>query len=1254
MGMMLLGLATVMTKLIFRAFDLSTGATIAGDVSDAARLSVGLWTSRASKRAFRREIQKVLREELASRRPDPVRRSTMRAVSMDVATMLKVELQSDDALLAVVRNPDPRILSQGAAAAELRRKVEASNEPFLDRLIDAAAATFVRIAKNAPGLQDAVTAYTLRSLDTLLTQSSDALAGINRSLDGVSGRAPDALRLSARRATDEGRTGLRPRTLREQNRLPMLDTLFAETSNVRVLLGEGGMGKSVLAGEVVAKESVDRVVILVRCDLLPTPGGNAENLDRDFGAVIGSDGSLSSSVRAIAGNEPVRPLVVLDTLDIVTRDDTAAQIDRILQAVADDADLFVTCRETEWTELLAVGSFCKTVKPRSIYPLSPAEARSWAEDYVRDHLEDDLTEELGASFLASLDSTLRSPGGAEVLGVPLRLGMACALYAMEGSLPAGLTASRLYEQYWLDRIHTDRHGRITQLSQDVEIGASRIAKHMWDRSLSRFVDQVPVPEMTNDARRHLESDGIAEFNARTVAFFHQTFAEFAVARHLATQDSEDDWRRLSHGMAVRRSGYWAIAGHLMRRADLTPAQFDRAASAVPEDARGAVYTILSGILQRPRDQMSLKWWDTLLRERRDGLIESVDLLLGAPETHAPSVLDAARELLPSAHEHLTTIVRVFGDHVGDGDADQAVAVLDEGLDALNIRRGRGDPLAESEIRRLIDNVLGSGRPHRERLLGHLQRRYPNLPEAGRAGILATLARGELGGATELLQVAVQFAVPVAVIDDVVDLIGVERDAGNGDDWNVIVRADYPSNWMTVFARAISNSSPPAEDLASITKEAFDDTVTGNHRRNLTGLLRQLASDHPTEVAAAILTNAAPTSPGLWTEFCHLLSRAAQSADPETTRKIAMALVPATVVVPATAWPAMVRAASGDESAVAQTIRLFTERGSESKQYETVAHKVLDALATHVHATTLAREHAAIEVLLTSCSPVPPRTRMRLAAAEASASASGGVALDGLLEHSHNRDQEEAVKVLLKHRRDWEPDEWSKRGLPWTTALLGLRAPSAVISLTEQLRQEILDPGWTPEVTLAVIARANDALRAQHEPQITNTLLSLLADLSHRSADSTARPTPHQCVSILDAFRQALTAAGALADVQRSAVFGQNLTFLTDVCKRILPRSSLLEEFERVIRETDTDLIGNRASRALTLAVGSVARAFPVWWDSLDDTCRRAPVSTSLAVVEAARWVNDGAATNFLRRLASDTTASPEVLSLVQQHFQSRL
>ncbi|MBB1195610.1 NACHT domain-containing protein [Curtobacterium flaccumfaciens] len=1243
-----------MTKLILRAFDLSTGATIAGDVSDAARLSVGLWNSRSSKRALRREIHNVLREEFANRRPDPLRWSEMRAVSTDVATMLKAELQSDDALLVVVKDPDPRILSQGAAAAKLRRNAEASIEPFLDRLIDAAAVTFVRVAKNAPGLQDAVTAYTVRSFDTLLTQSGDVLAGINRSLDGVSGRAPAELRSSARRATNEGRTGLRPRTLREQNRLPMLGTLFAESSDVRVLLGEGGMGKSVLAGEVVAAESGDRVVILVRCDQVPTSGGNAENLDRDFGAVIGSDGSLSSSVRAIAGNEPVRPLVVLDTLDIVTRDDTAAQIDRILQAVADHADLFVTCRETEWTELLAAGSFCNSVKPRSIYPLSAEEARSWAEDYVRDHLGDDLTEELGASFLTSLESTLRSHGGVEVLGVPLRLGMACSLYATEGALPADLTASRLYEQYWLDRIHTDRRGRITQLSQDVEIGASRIAERMWVRSVSRFVDQVPVPEMTNDARRHLESDGIADFNARTVAFFHQTFAEFAVARHLATEDAEDDWRRLGEGMAVRRSGYWAIAGHLMRRADLTPAQFDRAASAVPEEARGGVYTILTGILQRPLDEMSLKWWGTLLRERRDGLIESVDLLLGAPEDHAPSVLDAARELLPSAHGHLTTIVRIFGDHVGDGDADHAVALLNEGLDALNIRRGRGDRLAESEIRRLIENVLASGRPHRRCLLRDLQRRYQYLPEAGRAGILATLARGELGDATELLQVAVHFAVPMAVFDDVVDLVSANRDAGNWDDWSAIVRADHPSNWMTVFARAISNSSPTADDLASITEEVFDEAVTGNHRRNLTGLLRQLAGDHPTEVAAAILANAAPTSPGLWTELCHLLSRAAQYADPDTTRQIATALVPATDVVPATAWPAMVRVASADEIAVAQTITLFAERGRESQQYETIAHKVLDALATFVPATTLARERPAIEALLASCSPVPTRTRIRLAAAEASASADGGAALDGLLKHSHNKDQEHAVKVLLKHRRDWEPDEWSTRGLRWTTTLLKLRAPGAVISLTEQLRQEILDPGWTPEVTSAVIARAIGAIRAQHEPQITNTLLSLLADLSHRSADDTARPTPPQCISVLAAFRHALKVTGKLADTQRPAVFGQNLTFMTEVCKRILPRSPLLEEFERVIGETDTDLIGNRASRVLTLAVGSVARAFPEWWDSLDETCRRAPVSTSLAVAEAARWVNDGAATNFLRRLASDTTTPPEVLSLVQQQFQSRL
>ncbi|WP_345377497.1 NACHT domain-containing protein [Frondihabitans cladoniiphilus] len=1254
MSLALFGLGATVAKLTFRAWNLTNQAGAVGDASDAVKLSASWWSSRRSKRLLQREIDAILRMELGNQPPSGVRRQAIRALHADVGALLEQLLATDDALVQAVVHPDQLTLFDRLETGTLRRSTEFALQTYLDRLLIGASTAFARAVENAPGLSAAATAYTLQTLNALDARSVSTSAFLRNRLAGETLGDVERLQMDLRTKTGKERVGLHARTLRERNRLPLLQQLFDVSVQHRALLGDGGMGKSVLAGEVVTAAGTERLALLVRCDRVTDPTATSvDDIDKALGVAAGADGYLSHAIAAVASGLDRRPLVVIDTLDIITRDNTASQVDAVLSRVAQHAELFITCRQTEWVELLANGPFCSSIAARSIYPLAPVEVVAWVTEYAAGLRE----AQAAKRFIESVESALKDPRAIDVLGVPLRLAMACGLYAEDGALPPGLTASRLYEEYWANRIHADRYGRITQESDDAETAADRVAATIWESSIERFVQQVPAPEMTNAARRHLLSDGILDARTAYVSFFHQTFAEFAVARHLTFHGSVSDWDRLGEGMAARRSGYWAIAGHVMRRVDLSETAFDLAAAAVPNDAAGA-HTVLGGLLLREDDDTTRRWWEEFIDKRPERVAACAELLLGASARHDAYVLQAVRTLLPTVTTNLTTIVRVYAERIRVMPGASAKIHFEFALGSLLDRHSIGDPLADSEIRRLIDAVLSVEGPAQETLFNAAASYYEVLPEAGRAGfLLAAASSARLDDAIIALNVAALVAVPSDAFNAAVQLSLREGLVGVADSrwgtWRDIVIADHPPRWLAVLNRALCLEDAGRIDVEAAVALALDPEVTRVVKRNATGMVRHIAIEFPSRLAETLLTIRRPSHDKTWVEWALLLSRIAPALTGEWAGRVHEGMLEAAVAVPDKLWSSVIGAFANDGVKVQRTIERFIEvSATDPTTLERHAVKLLDAMASKLPSTILVDQEHAIHWLSVKIQPIPLRTAVRLAAAQAPRSREArdrAVALAG----RERTLQSDLVRMSKRRRHEWDAQSWSADGLSWTITFLDYEAPSAVIDAVEVLRPEIDSPGWDAPTTEHLVSRLVRGVLNAEEQQLTGKLLELLGDVSNLSNRDRIAPTPLQCQRVLAAYRTALDETSPRFARHRPAIFSQITQTMTDVCKRRLPSGQLLTALLELVRDVDSAAIGARATTQLQSTIGAIARAFPIVWDRSDDFIDHAPEGNVLALAEAAKWVDDPGAATFLERLASASSSTPAVVAFVQQHQQQR-
>lgn len=293
-----------------------------------------------------------------------------------------------------------------------------------------------------------------------------------------------------------------------------------------------------------------------------------------------SDSRQGIEITAILERLPPATLVVIDTIDLLLTSDTADNIEHLLLRLSGRCPLVMPCREQEWTDLLG----------RDLLPihrlglLSADQIDGWVQVYL--DAQDTASEEIRGMFLASVRKAARGEGRV-LLGSPTRLAMVCSLYAAQGGIPAGLSVPQLYHDYWEHNVERDRRQRRRTLEAAAQQRAvMELASRIWQGSAANFTEYVDTEGLSKDAVEDLLSSGLLRPNgALPVGFFHQSFAEFAVARHLAVKATDVDAEILGAALAANSTARWAVARYLgWERMD--PGQATRLAKALPETVEG--------------------------------------------------------------------------------------------------------------------------------------------------------------------------------------------------------------------------------------------------------------------------------------------------------------------------------------------------------------------------------------------------------------------------------------------------------------------------------------------------------------------------------------------------------------------------------------------------------------------------------------------------------------------------------------------
>jgi hypothetical protein len=209
-----------------------------------------------------------------------------------------------------------------------------------------------------------------------------------------------------------------------------------------------------------------------------------------------------------------------------------------------------SCREQEYESYLEpveerAPALAGRFEALPLPPLHPDEVRTFAEAFF--HQRPELAARLDVDSFVSglLDLRRRLSPVREISSSPLLLGLLCDLYAPIGEVPTDLTVHRLYERYWQERVRGTRGGRDRARARDAM--CIRAARQMLERSTTRLrfhLDQDellhvddPVLPASGQALDDLLSEGVlADKGGSGLTFFHQTFAEYAMARWL-TRDA---------------------------------------------------------------------------------------------------------------------------------------------------------------------------------------------------------------------------------------------------------------------------------------------------------------------------------------------------------------------------------------------------------------------------------------------------------------------------------------------------------------------------------------------------------------------------------------------------------------------------------------------------------------------------------------------------------------------------------------------
>jgi len=1195
-----------------------------------------------------KSIAKALEEKLRESDIGEADEADFRAAVLDAEALL-ADLRSDDAAILQATLDESGFYSYLAAgkASPLLRASSASTTPFLESILRLSSEQFALNVRNEPRFLSSLLVETYRKAGDLEAAVASLAADFRAQHAKLS---PSEISEAILTTSELVRTDLEPGTLTPIGRTQLIQASL-NSAFPQAFLGAGGLGKSVLAGQLYDAHKTTRSCILLSVGRIPGHGrlDTPEELDVAFGRAATT--SAIPLTEATASLE-VRPIVILDTLDLALRGDSAVAVTTFLDRLAIHADIILTCRDSEWDDMVERNWTTQLAVRQRMPQLSRDESLLWISTFLDSAT---LPPPVRATFLASVQTALRQPHSEDVLGVPLRLAMACDIYAPFGHIPEDLTATLLYDAYWKARVETDRNGHRSLEADQVQATALLIAREVWRESDHRFVQDVAPPEDTDfGAISRLRSERVLARHGRRYQFFHQTFAEFAVARYLAVHGRDDDWDRLRLGLDGRVSGYWAIAGHLLSE-ELSSYRLEEILEAVPRTRIEGARLILTTLFARPATQYGSDVLIDLTLYHPNQLAASADILGSAPDTFERESASALIQLLSKTETDLTSVVRALAAHAVRAEDALQAQYLDSVLDAMVRRAHAGDDGAPADTWRFIDR-LGQDQLGAEALATAV-RWYARIPDAGKYAICTLFAHQNRSTVSSaFLSEALAIPVPDKAVDDCLTIAKSEwldetaRHNRGWTSWLAIIALDLPKRWDAVQVRLAAYAVAQNHQLDNLLHEGLRPRDTSALRERVINTVRFIADHQPKETLAALLRiGVEPDKVAVSTASQLALQLQPHLADDERYSIVAL-LAPLAQHSPRRAWPAVLKLSASDPTTLSGSLYLLRNAirlTGPSADWNVTVSSSLDALLQVCHGNALVPHLAAIEDVLVEAGGVPIATRAKVLAAVAPTTETARLETDAIFDSHQTDAQADASRMLGQCRSDWTATDWRSFGLAWTVSLLRVRHAGSVMTLAKNLEDEAMSLAWTQDMTDTVVTRLLTALEESEDPQVSRNLFVLVGNTAHRT-DGRSAPTPEQAHAIVQRYRDKALAANVTTANRDAALYAQYSRSISHVAKALLPFADVVNLAREQLATVDTEPLGNGAVRSLASTLTSMLRSDASTWGLFEGDFGQAPVANRQAVAEAlfSRYVPD--AIRIGERLARRQDCPEEVTGYINR------
>lgn len=315
------------------------------------------------------------------------------------------------------------------------------------------------------------------------------------------------------------------------------------------ILGAAGYGKSTLLGmlydRLLDEAQPQEWVALARCDdLIET----ADRFEEELGERL-SD--RRESVTQVVERLNAPGVLLLDTLDLIL---SPALVPVFRQALTRWLErgltVVFTCRDRDYRDFFepyhesfagvrdAVCGGC------TVPEFTEAEVRTAVCSFLETQAGYEVEERRAAFAENVLALSADRASLRDIIGNPLMLALSCDLFAELGRVPEDLTVGQLYETYWNWRIARSRQHE-PQLGRVKVKLCLNLAGQLYRQSRDRLRDflydtDIELEATAGNAYRALRSDGVLkDIGNGRIAFFHQTFLEYAIARWLTqTADGE--------------------------------------------------------------------------------------------------------------------------------------------------------------------------------------------------------------------------------------------------------------------------------------------------------------------------------------------------------------------------------------------------------------------------------------------------------------------------------------------------------------------------------------------------------------------------------------------------------------------------------------------------------------------------------------------------------------------------------------------